>query len=325
MATGFWAGFGQGWQAESDRIERRKLFMDEQKERRKEMILDLAIRTGGAGLGGRASGTDAEDTTPNPNAVMESLVNLGVAESAVARVMSEDPTGQAGAALIKELEKRADPNIPFTPEFATSIAENYVIDVQQGQATDWDSVFATYGIDDPEMAAALGNIPPKNVVTTYPGKIPNKPLTQSEINQGIQNLNDTLLTKLYEGKAYWDQYIDSNPEAADKASEFQLAIDSIEKNKNPAPGRALVGGEMMQALVENDHRFAEVNLGPWGNISQYQEQAPTETQPAAEVAPTKAAPIRQFATEGEVRAAYEAGQLKVGDVVMINGEQVVIQ
>lgn len=334
---GFWAGFAKGWEAESERIERRKLFQQELNEKRVGTLAELVTRMGRSSTAGSGLGDDATPGTSSPSSAQhyeKVLLNYGMEQDDIARLASEGGVYGLEAA-VKTIQEYNTPENPFTPEHFKRLPDSII--VTQGEAgarVDPKTVAEQlWGPDfwaeiDPadqkilELTAA-GSAPAPSVTSTF---LPDEPIRQDVANQIVDSANETLMADLTD---YADQAMaelsqvepgsEEYARVAQRAEQAQAALEALEAG-NINPGIALVGAEVIGPYLENNPRLKENPglLGPWKGAAEAYLNPPDQT---AEAFSTP----KEYPDLESVQADIDAGLLQEGDVVIINGREVPIQ
>jgi hypothetical protein len=276
--TGFWAGFGQGFQAEMDRAERRKMFMDEQKERRTQTFLQLALSRGQGAGGGSGGGEGSESGKVDVDAYTTALVEMGADSEKIAQIVAEDPSGQALAKIYDEYNGLS-PDIPRSAELLSKMVDGTVVGVQMGEPIDFESIYAAAGVElSPEelQLAEIAGRPGPAKVTTLTTVTPQKPLSPSEQNAAAKPFQDVLANEL---KRQELALRSTNP---DQAMLFEQASNDLAEGV-VTTGLQLVGTEIFQPMFEQNPELLNANLGLFNEVkpNANQEQAPVATPEAA--------------------------------------------
>lgn len=295
MAAGFFAGFAQGWEAESERIERRKLFMEEQKAGRVNTLAELISRRGGsASRSGGGSGGGEADSPNSADHNMQVLQNYGYTPEQIAKLNAKGPYAlQAAVATTQEVAKN---KAAITPTLFDSISDSIVVTVDAGEEVDPKEFAAQlYGEDfaesmSPEDAAYLGALgsatPTAQVTSTF---VPEEPYDVAKANQVINAANEALKGTLSEKRSEFtrmatDQTLDQNDRtlAAEQAAQIGIAMDELETG-NAMPGIRLVGAEIIQPYLDQDPELRNAPpgiLGNWGMVIGQEEEAAPQEDPA---------------------------------------------
>lgn len=291
---GFWSGFAQGWEAESERIERRKLFQQEQREKRVGTLAELISRGYGASAG-RVAGAGESDATPaSAEHYMTALGKYGMSADDVARINSEGGAYGLKAALdvIQENEGM------ITPELLTRIPDAIVVTQREGGQVDArtisDNIFGPdfYGELEPEdqailelTAAQASQAQAPYVTTTLNIPEPVKPET---INQTVTAANNTIMDALVARQREFERMA-KDPANAGQQSVFigkakdMEALQAQVKEGNVLPAIDAVGAEIIGPYLENNPQL-KANpelLGSWSTAAKrYLEGAKVAEQPA---------------------------------------------
>jgi hypothetical protein len=167
-----------------------------------------------------------------------------------------------------------------------------------------------------ELSGKGSNAP--SVSSTF---IPDEPFRTETAASIVKQANDTLMVDLVAKEEELQVQYSQNPSdtlLANQLRQIQEAKTALE-NGNIAPGVALVGSEVIGPFLENEPRLKSNTglLGPWKSAADAYLN-PDQTQEAM-------APRKEYVTAEEVQADIDAGLLREGDVVIINGQEVPIQ
>lgn len=328
----FWSGFAKGWEAESERIERRKLFQQELTEKRAGTLAELVTRMGRSGATSAGAGQDA---TPNlnPQHLEETLVTYGMTPEQIAKLNAKGGAYALGAAVETIKEYNTAEN-PFTPAHFERLTDSIVVTQNEGTPLDPKALSEQlFGPDywatlepDQQMIIELNaqqNAPAPSVTSTF---IPDEPFRQETANQIVDAATETLMVDLVNKEEELQTQFANMPEGDEKAilaqelSQVAAAKTALE-NGNIAPGIAMVGSEVIGPYLENNPRLKSNTglLGPWkGAADAYLGGGQDQTQEAL-------APAKQYSSPDQVQADINSGLLQEGDVVIINGQEVVVQ
>lgn len=330
--AGFWSGFAQGWEAESERIERRKLFQQEQKERRLSTLGELLPKLKrGAALGG--SGGD--DATPTSSEQLGKLIIK--AGGSPEMVASLDGEGGATALNVawQAIQKVRESGQPITPELFTQIQDSIVVTKRQGQALDLDALLdQMYGPEfssslspdermllEMQMEAAQGSQEPE-VGSTF---IPPEPVKPEEIKSTVELMNSTLMARLADQKAIYDNRSvdinlssDEQSKAAEEASKLEAMMKQVEAG-NVISAANTYGQDIIGPILQNNPLLAKqpALLGPWAPIAERYTSGETQ-----EEQPIQSSEGLSFESVEEAKAAQKAGQIPPGAIFYINGEPI---
>ena len=291
---GFWSGFAQGWEAESERIERRKLFQQELKDKRAGTLAELVTRMGRSGATSAGAGADATPNA-NPKHYEETLISYGMTPEQVAKINAKGGVYALGAAVETVKEYNTADN-PFTPEHFDRLTDSIIVTQNEGNPLDPKSLAEQlYGPDywaslepDQQMIIELnarGNQPAPSVSTTF---IPDKPIKQEDANNIVKAATDTLMVDLVSKEEELQAQYASMPKGEEKnlvateLNQVQLAKTALE-NGNIAPGIAVVGTDVIGPYLENYPRLKDNTglLGPWkGAADTYLAGGQDQTQEA---------------------------------------------
>lgn len=274
---GFWAGFARGWEAESERIERRKLFQQEQTEKRMGTLAELIAKGYGRSSGTSGSGNDGEGAVASADHYMTALGRYGMNPDQVAQINSEG--GVYGLKAAVDLLEQNQENL--TPELLNRIPEAIVVTPRSsGGSIDpqalSEQIFGPdfYSSLEPDQRAILdlqataANQEQEPFVTTV---LPTpKPINSEVINGTIKAANDTLMVELAARKAEADQRASATENADEKgmalreASRLEGLMNSV-KDGNPLPAIQEVGQDIIGPYLENNPMLKEnpAVLGPW--------------------------------------------------------------
>ncbi len=329
---GFWSGFAQGWEAESERIERRKLFQQELKDKRAGTLAELVTRMGRSGATSAGAGQDATPTA-NPKHYEDTLLSYGMTPEQVAKINAKGGVYALGAAVETVKEYNTAEN-PFTPAHFERLTDSIIVTQNEGTPLDPKALSEQlFGPDywatlepDQQMIIELNaqqGAPAPSVSTTF---IPDKPFKQEDANSIVKAATDTLMVDLVNKEEELQTQFASMPEGEEKnlvateLNQVQQAKTALE-NGNIAPGIAMVGSEVIGPYLENYPRLKENTglLGPWkGAADAYLGGGQDQTQEAL-------TPAKQYSSPEQVQADIDAGLLQEGDIVIINGQEVPIQ
>jgi hypothetical protein len=285
MAAGFWSGFAQGWKDEGDRIERRKLFLDEQKESRIATLTELAARRGTTPANS-AKGSGGQDIGL-PGGVdhnTEVLMNYGYDADTIAKLAADGPYAlQAAVDVTAEAAKN---KATLTPTFFSSVADSIVVTVNAGEEVDAKALAAQYygdefanslGEDDLAFLGATASRPASTSVTsTY---VPEEPFSVEKANQIIGAANQTLRGAISQERAQIEDQISQLPEddallgtLSKRAAQLDSAIAELDED-NPVGAIQMYGQEQAYKIIEpylaQDPELANAPpglLGVWGSI-----------------------------------------------------------
>lgn len=313
---GFWSGFAQGWEAESERIERRKLFFDEQKERRIGTLAEIMNRrqASGGGGGGSGGGTTGVSDVGSVDHNTDVLLNYNVDPDTIASVTAKGP--KALQLMVDTISETAKNPAALTPATFQSIADGIVSTVDSGETVDPKSLAAEYLGDD--FASSLteedvkylellsGPTDTNEVSSTY---VPAEPYDVTKANQIIGAANETLRGAVAQELAVVEDQISQLPtdatnsqELSDRARDLNTALLEL-KEGNPVGAIQAFGQDKAYNIIapylEQDPELANAPaglLGVWGNV----------------VPPS-------FNSPEEVQAAIDRGELQEGQKVRING------
>ena len=325
MAAGFWSGFAQGWEAESERIERRKLFMEEQKAGRVNTLAELIARRGGAGR--RSSGGGGgEGESATPNSVehnTEVLLNYGYTPDQIASLTAQGPYALQAAA--ETTSKVVENKGQLTPSLFDSISKSIVVTVDAGEEVDPEAFAAelfgpefaeTLSPEDTAYLGALGEAQPSvQVTSTF---IPEEPYDVAKANQVVDAANDALAGTLEARRGQLSDMLqggdisqEDSAMIAEELAEVGKAIDEL-KTGNAVPGIRLVGADIIQPYLDQDPELRNAPpgiLGNWGMVINQNQGQPQNTN--------------SFNSAEEARAAIQSGQIPRGATFFINGEEYV--
>lgn len=313
---GFWSGFAQGWEAESERIERRKLFFDEQKERRMGTLAEIMTRrqASGGGGGGSGGGTTGVSDVGSVDHNTDVLLNYNVDPDTIASVTAKGP--KALQLMVDTISETAKNPAALTPATFQSIADGIVSTVNSGETVDPKSLAAEYLGDD--FASSLteedvkyldllaGPTNTNEVSSTY---VPAEPYDVAKANQIIGAANETLRGAVAQELAVVEDQISQLPTDAaesqtlsDRARDLNTALLEL-KEGNPVGAIQAFGQDKAYNIIapylEQDPELANAPaglLGVWGNVVP-----------------------RSFNSPEEVQAAIDRGELQEGQKVRING------
>jgi hypothetical protein len=323
---GFWSGFAQGWEAESERIERRKLFQEELKDKRTGTLAELMTRIGRPSTAGSGLGDDATPTA-SPKHYEDTLISYGMKPEQIAKLNAKGGVYALSAAVDTIKEYNTADN-PFTPEHFERLTDSIIVTQNEGSELNPQTLAEQlYGPDfwaelepDQQMVlevSAQQGTPAPSVSSTF---IPDEPFRTETAASIVKQANDTLMVDLTaKEEELQTQYSQTqDPVLAQQLAEIASAKTALE-NGNIAPGVALVGSEVIGPFLENEPRLKSNTglLGPWKSAADAYLN-PDQTQEAM-------APRKEYVTAEEVQSDIDAGLLREGDVVIINGQEVPIQ
>lgn len=313
---GFWSGFAQGWEAESERIERRKLFFDEQKERRIGTLAEIMNRrqASGGGGGGSGGGTTGVSDVGSVDHNTDVLLNYNVDPDTIASVTAKGP--KALQLMVDTISETAKNPAALTPATFQSIADGIVSTVDSGETVDPKSLAAEYLGDD--FASSLteedvkylellsGPTDTNEVSSTY---VPAEPYDVTKANQIIGAANETLRGAVAQELAVVEDQISQLPtdatnsqELSDRARDLNTALLEL-KEGNPVGAIQAFGQDKAYNIIapylEQDPELANAPaglLGVWGNVVP-----------------------RSFGSYEEAQAAIDRNELQEGQKVRING------
>lgn len=296
----FWSGFAQGWEAESERIERRKLFQQEQKERRMATLGELIPKfVRGGALGTAASRSGGDDATPASSEHLgKLLVKAGASPEMVASLDAEGGAYALNAAwgAIQEVQKAGQ---PLTPELFSRVQDSIVVTASQGEQYDAKTVIESiYGSEvlsefepedinllDMQIAAQGGNAP--EVSTTFTVQ---EPIKAETINQTVTAANNTLMDALVSRQREYEQMANNAIDEEEKASfltqaQDMEALQTQVKEGNVLPAIDAVGAEIIGPYLENNPQL-KANpelLGSWSTAAQQYLQGGQEAEQPAQI------------------------------------------
>lgn len=283
--AGFLAGFAQGWQAESDRIEKRKMFEEELKLKRETTLLELAPKyaasrgfTGGSSGSGGGSGGGLQ-----PKSHYEQwLAGMGVSPDKIATISSKG--GATALADFKDfIEDGRDKERPWTPEELDAAADSAIVTVIEGGKVDFTDFVGGFGMTmdslSPDIRARLDLVGtrPTSVQTDFTYQR-SKPLGLEDVSRAEQMITSRAVPYLTERLVAAKERMSGDPEGAmastQEAAMLEEAVTALE-NENPVKAikilqemdPSIVGG-IISGVLENEPRVAQVNLGVWEPIKQ---------------------------------------------------------
>lgn len=275
--TGFATGFLRGWKAEGDRIEKRKMFEQELKARREEVLLNLAPKL--ASSRGASGGTSG-GSSRSPDLLMQALSDYGVPDDDIARL------AVGGAPVLEQtiaaIEKAGGPDMPLTPEVAEEVAKAVRFEVKKGGRVDIDEVLSGLNLSmedlSPEVKTQLDAMlqVPDSVDVVIPYQR-TRPVSLEDVGRGEDMINQRLSQQLAMRRAELEQRIASAGEleegAGEKATQELMKVDraiSALENNNPilainAIGDSTIILDALEGVLQNNPRLADANLGVWEN------------------------------------------------------------
>lgn len=320
---GFWSGFAKGWEAESERIERRKLFQQELNEKRVATLADLypKLARARAGISGVGSGEDATPSAGPASAQHNEdfLLNAGYTPAQIAELNSKGGV-YALQAAVDATSKYNKPENPFTDTTRNMVVDSIVVtQAERGEVPSVDEVAEMLGMPDlmanlePDQRAILGlmeteaNQPQAPYVSsTFTGA--PEPIRTEEASQAVNMANQALLAKLAEKKAESDASGDF-----ETSMYIEKEMEAV-KEGNVIPGINRVGGEVIGPFLENNPRLkGNVGLlGPWASAAESYLQG---GQPVPEAKAPKV-----YTDRAQIEADVNAGLLQDGDIVIFEGK-----
>lgn len=296
----FWSGFAQGWEAESERIERRKLFQQEQTERRVATLGELIPKfTRGAALGTAATTSGGDDATPaSSDHLGKLLIKSGATPETVASLNAEGGAYALNAAweAAQEVQKAGQ---PLTPELFTRIQDSIVVTATQGEQYDAKTIIEmVYGPEalsefEPDdlnlldmQIAAQGSSAPQ-VSSTFNVQ---EPIKAETINQTVTAANGTLMNALVARQREFERMA-QDPANAGQEAEFigraqdMEALQAQVEAGNVLPAIEVVGADIIGPYLENNPQL-KANpelLGSWSTAAQIYLQGGQEAQEPAEI------------------------------------------
>lgn len=292
---GFWSGFAQGWEAESERIERRKIFQQEQSERRVATLGELIPKfTRGAALGTAATRSGGDDATPaSSDHLGKLLIKSGASPEMVASLDAEGGAYALNAAweAAQEVQKAGQ---PMTPELFTRIQDSIVVTASQGEQYDAKTIIEmVYGpealsefepddINLLDMQIAAQGSPAPQVSSTFNVQ---EPIKAETINQTVTAANGTLMDALVSRQREYEQMAKDPANAGQQAvfigkAQDMEALQAQVKEGNVLPAIEVVGADIIGPYLENNPQL-KANpelLGSWSTAAQKYLQAGQETQ-----------------------------------------------
>lgn len=316
MAAGFWSGFAQGWKDEGDRIERRKLFLDEQKEGRIATLTELAARRGTTPANS-AKGSGGQDIGL-PGGVdhnTEVLMNYGYDADTIAKLAADGPYAlQAAVDVTAEAAKN---KAMLTPTLFTSIADGIVVTVNAGESVDPKEFAAQYygeefasTLDEGDLAflgTAAARPASTSVTSTY---VPDEPYSVEKANQVVDAANKDLRGQIAYERDQIENQISQLPEddaslaaLSGRGRDLDMALKELDED-NPVGAMQLYGREkslaIIQPYLEDDPELAAAPtglLGVWGTLIP-----------------------KQFTSFEEADAAIASGAVPIGATFYVNGD-----
>lgn len=299
---GFWSGFAQGWENESERIERRKLFQQELNEKRVGTLAELVTRMGRTrAFGGGSTGDDATPTASAEH-YTQVLAARGMSPDDIAKLNAKGGVFGLKAA-VDVIEEYNTPENPLTPEHLKRIPDSIIVTQQEvGEQVDpktiaeqiWGPDFWA-GLDPADQQIlelqSQQAAPGPSVTSTF---TPEEPFRQETANQVVSAATETLMVDLV------DKEEELQTQLANAADEEQKAIvaeqlarvasaKSALENGNIAPGIQIAGVDVIGPFLENNPRLKDNPglLGPWKNAAEaYINGGVDQTQEALAPEPT---------------------------------------
>lgn len=332
--SGFWSGFAKGWEAESERIERRKLFQQELNEKRVATLADLypKLARARAGVGTGGTGDDATPSTDPASAEhnRQFLLNAGYTPAQIAELNSKGGV-YALQAAVDATSKYNKPENPFTDTTRNMVVDSIVVtQAERGEVPSVDEVAEMLGMPDlmanlePDQRAILdlmeteANQPQAPYVSsTFTGA--PEPIRLEEANQATAIVEKTMLTLLAQKKAEAEALV---REATDSGVKEQAVMDADRYSKameelkagNTLPAAEIVGIDAIGPLLENNPRF-KTNTGVFGPYAHIADAYLQGGQPVPEAKAPKA-----YTDRAQIEADVNAGLLQDGDIVIFEGK-----
>lgn len=298
---GFWSGFAQGWEAESERIERRKLFQQEQTEKRMGTLAELISKGYGRAAQGLPGAGEGDATPASAEHYMTALGRYGMTPEQVAKINSEG--GVYGLKAATDLLEQNQENL--TPELLNRIPDAIVVTPRAaGGSIDpqalSEQIFGPdfYSSLEPDQRAILdlqataANQPAEPFVTTV---LPTpKPINSEVINGTVKAANDTLMVELAARKAEADQMAASTEDPDQKgmalmeATRLEGLMTQVQEG-NPLPAIQEVGQDIIGPYLENNPMLKQnpAVLGPWKFAAEAYLTGGMSGQPEVDVAPAE--------------------------------------
>lgn len=281
---GFWRGFAQGWEAESERIERRKLFQQELNEKRVGTLAELATRMGRRTTNG--PGGTGDDATPNSvDHNLQVLTNYGVDPDTISTVAAKG--GHALQAMVDTIKETAKNPAALNPATFSSIAESIVVTTSANEPIDPKAIAESiYGAEyaesmspeDLNYIAAMGGGNQPSVEVSVPYIAP-EPFDVAKAGQIITAANQTLRGTVAQERALIEDQLSSLPADAaerqglsERAAQLDIAIAELDED-NPVGAIQILGQEKAYQIIEpylvQDPELANAPtglLGIWGTV-----------------------------------------------------------
>lgn len=293
--AGFMTGFAQGWHAEKDRIEKRKMFEEELKLKREATLLELApkyasARVGGFGggtSGGSDGGTSGGQTLPKSH-YEQMLAGYGVSADKIATLSSKGDT-TALKTFVDFLESGRDKDYPWTAEEVDAAADTAVISVVEGRTVDFSPLMSRFGMSSSDMSPEGQYM--LEQMTQVPGYTKadftyqrQRPLKREDIDGFINMLDDSLVSVLQREMSVANQAARELPEGAERTAAAQRAaslegvIAAAEEGnsytavqevlKDPNLGAEMLAG-VLNPVLSYDSRLKGLDLGiTWNPIKE---------------------------------------------------------
>lgn len=322
---GFAKGFAQGWEAESERIERRKLFQQELNEKRIGTLAEVVSRRKAMGLGTTEGGTPSVDiSSEHYNNV---LLSYGMEPKAIADLTARGGVYglQAAAEVIA-----ANPDAVWTPEHLNKLPQAIIVTQPKGGGpVDVNAVAnELYGPDflatiSPEQKALLDleSMPVSAAPQVTSTFRPVEPVRTEVVNQTVQAANETLVAELTSRREEADERSRSltgedQAVAIQEAMTFDNLIKEVEKG-NIMPGIQAVGGDIIGPYLENNPQLKSRPelLGPWKFAAEAYLRPPEP-----QVQSVKTGGGNSFNTKEEALAAIKNGQIPSGATFYVGSQ-----
>lgn len=312
---GFMSGFAKGFSEAQDRKQAREIFLGEQSDKKKALIMELAIKRGQSVTGG--GGADAQHA-------MGVLKTYGLSDEKIAKLNAEGGA-TALTTMVDFVEKNSDPNFAMPKETLELAADRTISTVQGGGQIKYEDLADEFGLEltkEDKMIFDLSLNQPATVKSTT-AYTPLKPVNQEDIirtkKEAESDLTGAVTAEVQKADAVLRDPNSSDEDrqrAASISEQATAALDGI-KAGDVSTAINLTGFNPLLPYIENDPRLGEVKFGGgWDSIQQQPaEEGPTEVY----VEPIPEDSSASFASEQEAMVAAREGKLKVGDTIMING------
>jgi len=309
---GFMSGFAKGFSEGRDRKNAREIFLGEQADKKKALIMELAMKRGQTSGG-------AND--PNAQHAMGVLKTYGLSDEKIAKLYSEGGATSL-TTMVDFVEKNSDPNFAMSKETLELAADRTISTVQGGGKIQYEDLAEEFNLDlsqEDKMIFDLSLTQPTTVTSTTAYK-PLKPVSQEDIirtkNAATEDLRGAVTAAIQKADATLrnpDASEEDRQKAASQSQQAAAALEGIEAG-DVTTAIQMTGINPLTPYISNDPRLGEVKFGGgWDNITSPEE--PTEVY----VEPLPSEVGLSFSSDQEAMEAGRAGKFRVGDTITING------